>query len=291
MTSKQRAYLYIISGAALWGLIGIFVKMLAANGFTPMQIVALRSIASAVCTLLLVCKLGFHYLRIDWRDSWLFIGTGILSLTFFNYCYFNCIEGSSLAVAALLLYTAPIFVMLMSLLLFGERFTLLKGIALAMTFLGCGFVTGAFSGELNLTLAGLLYGLGSGFGYALYSIFGKYAVRKYPSLTITVQTFLFSVLASVPMAGFSSNLLQQINSQVILAMLGLGFICALIPYLLYTKGLEQVEAGQASILATVEPFVAAGVGVLCFGEPLTAAKLTGMGLIFAAIVLLNIPRK
>ena len=212
-----------------------------------------------------------------------------MSLTFFNYCYFNCIAASSLAVAALLLYTAPIFVMVMSVFLFKESFTTKKAVALVMTFAGCGCVTGAFSGSLNLTFMGLLYGLGSGFGYALYSIFGKYAVEKYTSATITVYTFYFSSLAALPIADFPSNTFNQLNAAAILNVLGLGLVCAVIPYLLYNKGLVYVDPGQVSILATIEPLVAAVIGICYFQEPLTAQKLVGMGLIFAAIILLNLP--
>lgn len=288
---KTRAYLYIIVAAVLWGLIGIFVKTLAAQGFSSMQIVALRSIASAICITPVLLHKGASALRIAARDAWLFIGTGILSLVFFNFCYFNCIQGSSLAIAALLLYTAPIFVMLMSVLLFGEGFSRKKGIALVGTFIGCACVTGALTGELRLTTAGLLYGLGSGFGYALYSIFGKLAVRKYSSLTITAYTFYFALLAAVPLAGFDTHALASINSTTVWGSLGLGLVCAVFPYLLYTKGLERVEPGQASILATIEPFVAALVGICFFAEELTPSKLIGMLLIFGAIVMLNLREK
>ena len=286
---KTKAYLYIICAAALWGLIGLFVKHLSALGFTPIQIVALRSIASAICATAALLPSAKGLFHIDWHDSWMFIGTGVMSLTFFNYCYFNCIAASSLAVAALLLYTAPIFVMVMSVFLFKENFTTKKAVALVMTFAGCGCVTGAFSGSLNLTFMGLLYGLGSGFGYALYSIFGKYAVEKYTSATITVYTFYFSSLAALPIADFPSNTFNQLNAAAILNVLGLGLVCAVIPYLLYNKGLVYVDPGQASILATIEPFVAAVIGICYFQEPLTAQKLVGMGLIFAAIILLNLP--
>ena len=285
------SYLYIISGAALWGLIGLFVKMLAAQGFTSLQIVALRAVASALCITLVVLKAGTQALRIRLRDSWLFVGTGILSLVFFNYCYFSCIQLSSMAVAALLLYTAPIFVMLLSLVLFKERFTALKGLALICTFIGCAFVTGAFSSDLTLSVSGIIFGLGSGIGYALYSIFGKYAVRRYSSLTITAYTFYFSVLGSVPLAGFNAATLAKIDGTTILGSLGLGTVCAVIPYLLYTKGLAKVEAGQASILATVEPFVAAAVGTLCFNEPMTFSKAVGMALIFCSIIILNLRKE
>lgn len=288
---KTKAYLYIICAAALWGLIGLFVKHLSALGFTPIQIVALRSIASAICATAALLPSAKGLFHIDWHDSWMFIGTGVMSLTFFNYCYFNCIAASSLAVAALLLYTAPIFVMVMSVFLFKESFTTKKTVALVMTFAGCGCVTGAFSGSLNLTFMGLLYGLSSGFGYALYSIFGKYAVEKYTSATITVYTFYFSSLAALPIADFPSNTFNQLNAAAILNVLGLGLVCAVIPYLLYNKGLVYVDPGQASILATIEPFVAAVIGICYFQEPLTAQKLVGMGLIFAAIILLNLPMR
>ena len=285
------SYLYIISGAALWGLIGLFVKILAAQGFSSLQIVALRAVASAACISLVVLKAGTQCLRIRLRDAWMFVGTGILSLVFFNYCYFSCIQLSSMAVAALLLYTAPIFVMLLSLVLFKERFTALKGLALLCTFVGCAFVTGAFSSSLTLSVSGIIFGLGSGIGYALYSIFGKYAVRRYSSLTITAYTFYFSVLGSVPLAGFNAETLVKIDSTTILGSLGLGTVCAVIPYLLYTKGLAKVEAGQASILATIEPFVAAAVGTLCFNEPMTLSKAIGMSLIFCSIIILNLRKE
>ncbi len=287
---KIRAYLYIIGAASLWGLIGIFVRGLAAQGFTSMQIVALRAMASAVCITLFFCKLGLRRLRISPRDVWMFVGTGICSLVFFNYCYFNCIQQSSLAVAALLLYTAPAFVMLLSLALFGERFTPRKGVSLVCTLVGCAFVTGAFSSGLALTPTGLLYGLGSGFGYALYSIFGKYAVQKYSSPAITAHTFYFA-LAAVPLAGFDSTLFARFDFSSLLCSLGLGLVCAVIPYILYTKGLQQVEPSQAAILATIEPLVAALVGVFCFAEPLTVGKIVGMLLIFSSIIILNLQKK
>lgn len=287
---KIKAYLYIIAAASLWGLIGLFVKILSSHGFSSMQIVALRSLASAVCITAVLCKFGKEYFRVRWQDLWLFIGTGILSLTFFNYCYFNCINASSLAAAALLLYTAPIFVMLMSLVLFHERFTITKGIALLTTFIGCALITGILNTAADFSFTALLYGLGSGIGYALYSIFGKFAVRKYSSATISAYTFYFSTLSSLPLADFSAGN-GQWNITTLMAALGIGGLCAVIPYLLYNRGLQEVEATQASILATVEPLVAACVGILCFNEPVTWQKLTGIALILASVIILNLHSK
>lgn len=285
---KTRAYLYIVSGAALWGLIGFFVKAIAAQGFTALQIVALRMLAASICVTPIVYHQDKNNFKIALKDLWMFIGTGVISLTFFNYCYFNCIQASSLAVAALLLYTAPVFVMLMSLVLFKERFTITKGIALAATFLGCGLVTGAFSGELKLSVAGILLGLGSGIGYALYSIFGKFALEKYSSWTITAYTFYFAFISSAAIADFP-HCTAVWSSATVTGSLGLGFICDVFPYLLYTKGLQYVDAGQASILATVEPVVAALVGIFVFAEPLDWPKLAGIFLVLGSVAALNLP--
>ena len=195
-----------------------------------------------------------------------------------------------MAVAALLLYTAPIFVMLMSLVLFGESFNFAKGFALGATFLGCAFVTGTFDSDVSLSLAGLLFGLGSGIGYALYSIFGKYAIRNYSTLTITTYAFIFASISSIPLANFTSDL-KYFDITTIWAALGLAALSTVIPYLLYTWGLEEVEAGRASILATVEPLVAAAVGIAIFSEPITLHKLIGTLLICSSIILLNMPKK
>lgn len=281
----NNSYLYIIAGASLWGLIGLFVKGLAADGFSSMQIVALRSICSSLCITLLLLATRPSALKIKLQHLWMFVGTGIFSLTFFNFCYFKCIDTGSLAVAALLLYTAPIFVMLLSLLLFKEPFTTTKGLAMLCAFLGCAFITGALSGSLSLSAEGLLYGLGSGFGYALYSIFSKYALEKYDTFTITAYTVYFSMLSSVPLAGFTA--LPHLTTSNLVNIVGLCLLSTILPYLLYTKGLAGVEAGRASILATIEPFVATTIGVIVFAEPLSWDKLLGMLLIFAAVIILN----
>ncbi len=287
---KTKAYLFIIASAAFWGLIGLFVRTLAAQGFFPMQIVSIRAVVSALLMILVLLKMGSHHFKINTKTMLPLVGMGVVSLTFSNFCYFNCIELSSLAVAALLLYTAPIFVMLMSLVLFGENFTLPKGIALGATFLGCAFVTGAFDSNVSLSLTGLLFGLGSGIGYALYSIFGKYAIRHYSTLTITTYAFIFASISSIPLANFTSDL-KFFEPTTIWSALGLAALSTVIPYLLYTFGLEQVEAGRASILATVEPLVAAAVGIALFGEPVTLHKLIGTALICSSIILLNLPKK
>lgn len=283
---------YIMTAGGLWGIISIFINMLKDIGFNSLQCVAIRAFFTALLLFFYLFLKDNRKLKIKKRDIIFFIGTGVGSIVFFNYCYFQAIEViGGAAVPALLLYTAPVFVMLLSALFFGEKITGKKIISLILTFIGLGFVTGAFFGKESLTIMALLLGLGSGLGYALYSIFGKFVVEKYDAFTITFYTFFIASIAAVPMSGIMHSVNLLFCTKGIIAASGLAFFCTVLPFILYTKGLHGIEAGKASILATVEPLVAAIVGGIVYGEKFTISRIIGMFLIMAAVIMLNIKEK
>lgn len=191
-------------------------------------------------------------MKIRLRDLWYFIGTGIISLALFNWCYFTTIELSQASIAVVLLYTSPIFIMVLSAIFFRERINRRKVMALVMTFLGCVLVAGLLGGTYTLTPKVLLLGLGSGLFYGLYSIFGSVALRRYDTLTVTAYTFLFASLGTLPMCGVGS-MVEKLAAQPvgILWYLGISVLCTVAPYLLYTWGLSRMSNGQAAILATI----------------------------------------
>lgn len=284
--------LYIIVAGTLWGIISIFVNQLRIIGFNSMQVVSIRVLFSALVLVFYLLLKDRQQLKIKLKDIPLFIGTGVGSIIFFNYCYFEAIDiigGAS--IPALLLYTAPIFVMILSVILFKEKITKKKLISLVMTFLGLALVTGAFSSSDKISIFALLLGLGSGLGYALYSIFGKFLVDKYSAITIITYTFVVATIFSVPFSGIVQNFDLLISLKGILSALALAVVSTVLPFLLYTKGLYGMEAGKASILATVEPFVATIVGVLFFKETMTSFKIIGMLLVLLAIIILNVNKK
>ena len=279
----------IILAGCFWGSMGIFVRRLGTFGFTPIQIVSIRlTVAALVFAILLLIKdrSGF---RIAWRDLPLFLGLGFGSILFFTVCYFSAITMMPLSTAAILLYTSPIWIMLMSVVFFREKLNRTKLIALALAFAGCVLVSG-ISGE-GLTLTGLLLGLGSGIGYGLYSILGTIALRKYSPYTVTTYTFLFAAAGSwlvcSPADMISKFAAAPDRTGLILFCCLTGLVTAVIPFLAYTLGLRTVEASKAGILATIEPLVATLIGFLVFSEPVTLLSGLGIILILAAVVLLN----
>ena len=280
-------YVYILAAGVLWGTIALFFNHLADLGLTRFQIMLLRVSVAAICLGIYIALTNRDLFKIELKDWWIFFGTGICSLMFFNYCYFTCIAMVSVSVAAVLLYTAPMMVMVMSIVLFKEKFTAKKGVVVLMTFLGCVLVTGLSSGN-SIGATGILVGLGAGFGYALYSIFSTYGLRKYHSITITFYTFVLATIGTLPLSNIGQLAPMLSNPSVVLNGLGLGIFACMFPYLLYTRGLTGVVASHASVMATVEPVVATIIGVTVFHEAMTATKLLGIVLILAGIVVLNV---
>lgn len=284
---KKTAYIFVIAAAALWGTIGIYSKQLSAFGFSILQIVSIRAIFSTLAILTFIMFKDRKLLRIEVRDYAYFVGTGIISFAFFNWCYFIAINKTSLSIAVILLYTAPAFVMIFSSILFKEKMTKRKIAALVLTFTGCVFAT-AFVKDTgqNISALGILAGLGSGLGYALYSIFGRYALKKYDSITVTFYTFVFASAGLIPISNIKEliNLFSNINA-VYYAIL-LGLLATVFPFLLYTKGLSHLETGKASIVATLEPVVATIIGIALFREPVTIFKIIGISAVVIAVSIL-----
>ena len=282
----------IIIAGVFWGLMGLFVRSFSDYGFSSGHVAALRLGVGAVIFALVMLLKDRRLFVIRLRDIPVFLGLGVCSLTFFTNCYFRAIGMMPLSTAAILLYTSPIWVMLMSALLFRERLSAKKLCALAMAFSGCVLVSGL--GGTALSLPALLCGLGAGFGYALYSIFGTVALRRYEPLTVTFYGFLFGALGCLAVsdpAALISNVAAAPTGLMLWLIPTAALVSAVIPYLCYTQGLRTVEAGKASIIATVEPVVATLLGMLLYREPLSLSAFCGILLVLGAIVVLNVKAK
>ena len=282
----------ILLAGILWGTMGLFVRGLNADNLNAMKIVEIRVFFATLILGLFLLLYNKKLFVIRLKDIWCFIGTGICSLTFFNFCYFQTILNTSMSVAAILLYTAPVIVVVLSALLFHEKITGRKILAMFIAFAGCVFVTGVFSsGGMVLHPKGLLIGLGAGLGYALYSIFSRYALmRGYHTLTISLYTFVFALLSTMvlqPPGEIIRQILSGNTANDLLLAVGIAIVATVLPYMFYTWGLQGVENGKASIMASIEPVVATVLGIIVYGERLTWDGMIGVALVLVAIVLLN----
>lgn len=250
----------ILVAGALWGLMGVFVRYLTDLGLTTVQVTAVRIITAAVFFLVFLLVTDRGKLKIKLKDIWVFFGMGVGS------------------------------VMLMSILFLGEKFTVQKLMALICAFAGCVCVTG-IGNEMSVSGSGVITGLLSGFSYALYSIFGTVALKKYHSYTVSSYAFFFAAAGELVICNIP-DLYQRASSSVmpgrmLAVILLMALLTAFAPYLLYTYGLKGVETSKAAIMATIEPMVATILGIVVFHERMELLSAVGIGLIMLAILVLN----
>lgn len=284
---KKIAPLLIILAACLWGLLGIFVRRFNEFGVEAMSIVFLRAVLTSLMTAAAAAVTDVKQLKLRFRDIWIFAGMGLISIVFFNFCYFTAISMMSISVAAILLYTAPVFVMILSAVIYKEKITVRKMAAMAVIMAGLVLVTGVYSGGFSVTPSGVLYGLGSALGYAMYSIFNRAAIDSgYKPFAVTAWGFGFAALFSLLFADMGA-IVEMVDLRP--SMVGFAVLFAAVtsaaPYILYSAGLKYTETGKAAIYSSIEPAAAAVFGMIFCNEKLTIPAVLGAAMILAASAL------
>ena len=287
---KLAPFLVILAGCC-WATLGVFVRHLNEIGLQSMQIVEIRAALTVIGMFGFLAIFRRDLLKVKGKDLWCFAGGGVISVILFNFCYFQTIQRASLSTAAILLYTAPIFVLLLSVPLFGEKLTRKKLICLAMAFVGCALASGA-AGGMTFSPETLLFGLGSGFGYGLYSIFSRFALQRgYHPITITAYIFLFGAIGGIPLTDFGQVMTVASQPEHLLYLIAYTVVTTIIPYIAYTTGLRYVENGVAAVLACIEPVMATVFGIFFFSEVPGFTGWTGIALVLTALVILNLQPK
>ena len=284
-------FIFIIIAAALWGTAGIFVEAAKAYSISEIQIVFGRATITAVLVGFIMLFKNKSAFKIKLRDLWIFVAAGLFSIVLFNYSYYTTMTlTNSKAVAAVLLYTAPFFVVIISRFIFASRLTFNKCIACVVAFAGCSLVSGIFDASHRISAKALFFGLLTGFGYALYTIFGEILLKRgYGTLTITFYVFLSAAVCCMPFINVPKTISYTVaEPQALLILFLMALFNTVIPYLFYTTGLKGVDPAVAPIIATLEPVVATVIGALILHETVTVWGIIGIALVLASVVILNI---
>lgn len=292
--TKRAAPVWIVLAGCLWGSMGIFVRRFNASGISSMNIVFIRAVFTAAMIFAFAAIWKPSAMKLRLQDLWIFAGSGLLSIVFFNFCYFSGISAMSLSAAAILLYTSPVFVMLFSAVFFRERITLRKIAAIVVSIFGLALVTGIFSDTASISSVGILYGIGSAVGYALYSIFSRLALnRGYTPLAITGWSFAFAAFFSAFFCDFPLlAALYATEPSMIPFSIVFALVVSVLPYVFYSYGLTGVENSIAAVIASVEPVAATIFGIVLFDEYPSLSSVVGILLVLTALMLcIDCPKK
>jgi len=285
-----KAHAAVLSAGCMWGSVGIFVRLLDRLGYSPLTIVFVRMFIAFILLFTFLYIFNRNLLRIKIKDIWLFIGAALTSAIALNLFYSISTVMNSLALAAVLLATAPFFVIFMSAIMFKEKITPVKLMALFIAFAGCVLTSGFIGSVSKFSPLGVLVGVLPGAGYAFYSIFLRFALNKgYDSLTINVYSFGIGAIACIPFTKFGVivNSVGAEPAYMSIFLVAHALFVSLLPYLLYTYCMKYMDTGKAAILVSVEPAAAAVFGVVLYNEIPTVVCLLGIVLVIVAIIVLN----
>ena len=286
---KKKAFIYVIIAGMLWGTSGIFVHLLAPYGFSPLQMTAVRGTVSFIAIAIIVLFKDRKLFRIRPLDLLICLGVGVM-LYLASACYYSAIPMTSVSTAVMLMYTAPVFVAVASVIIFGEKMSKMKIAAIAVMLVGCCLVSGVIGGFRIANVWGILLGLSAGLAYGSYNIFSKLAMRRgLDPLTVTVYGFMVMMLIAFFVTGPVDIVTTAAKAplQTIPLLLGLGVFTFVVPYTLYTVGLRDLPAGTASALSIVEPMSATVYSIAFLGEELTMYSGVGVILVVGSVLMLS----
>lgn len=289
---KKTAVLLIVIASVMWGTSAIFSNLLYPNGFTPIQVTAMRGSVSAILMSLYVFITNKNLFKISLSQLFWFALGGI-SMFLAAYFYYESMSVGSVSVAVMLMYTAPIFVMTYSVLFLGEKLTLPKLISIIFVFVGCALISGVFGG-VEFNLWGVVTGLLSGISYSAYNIIAKVQISKKGNpISASVYCYIFMALMSFCFADIHGIFTIANTSPLYLysLILGVGIFTVTLPYSLYTLSLKYIPVGTASALGIIEPMTATLFSVVLFNEPLSVPSCIGILLIMTAVLTLSISKE
>lgn len=269
-------YFYVLAAASLWGLLGVVSKWAFEQGVSPLEVAFWRAALGAVLfgtQALLVQKVYLQQ-----RDLPAVAGFGLVGVSLFYGAYQLAIQSGGAALASVLLYTAPAIVALLSWLFLREPMDAYKLGAVGLTLLGVALVS-LQGGGVKVTLAALFWGLLSALTYATYYLFGKLYLHKYSTPTVFLYALPVGALGLLPFVNFVPK-----NAEAWTAIAFLTMASTFFAVTLYFAGLRRLEATRASVVATIEPVVAAFVAWLWWGERFSLLGYLGAGLVLAGVV-------
>ena len=296
-SNATTGYILVLCAGILWGSIGFFVRKLNGLGVDTELTAFMRIFCAWIILILLLMgmslKSGRNYFKISKKGLLQCFIMGLVTQAFFNLSYSGCINSVGVAMGSVLLYTAPIFVSILSRLLFKEEINARKGISLVINLLGCFImVTGGDLSVLKVSGIGILLGIGAGFFYAMVTILGKFTSDEVDPFTMVFYNFLFGWISLALISNPIPKIAAVSDLHFWLLAFGYGLIPTVGSYLFYMNGISHdVELSRVPIIASVEPIIATIIGLLVFGENITLVNALGLVIVLFSIVLMNSGRK
>lgn len=297
---ERFAVCWPVLAGVCWGAGGVFIRCLNSSGLDNPTIVFTRSCVGCVLCLLYILFTDRKQIRIDIKDMPVFLAITLSGCIGFMLVYNIAVTELSLSLTSVMLSTAPVFVLLISAVVFKERITLKKSICMIAAFIGCAMLSGILDPgtSVHFSRFGLLMGILTAVFNGSYILISKKAMTKgYGPFVVCFYSFLlcsiimapfvdwqdiFHILAVGPASfPFSGTL------SAVIFFLSQSICTSLLPSVAYMYGMKYVDAGKVAILeGGSEPSAALLAGLILYGELPSLIGFAGMIISVVAIMVL-----
>jgi len=279
MSNPNKALVQVHLAVFLFGLSGLFGKFLALPA-----------------TVIVLARTGFASLALGWwlvrghKSFRLFRGRDLLGLmllgvllAFHWVSFFRSIQLSTVAIGLLTFSSFPVFVTLLEPFFFSTRWCWPDVVAAVLVVLGVALVIPEYRLEAETTV-GAIWGLLSGFSFALLQLLNKGYRQRYAAMTIAFYQDLFAFISLLFVAPLANLALSASDLGLLLI---LGVLCTAVAHTLFIESLAVLRTQTASIISALEPVYGIVLAALLLGELPTFRTLLGGLLIIGTTTLVS----
>jgi drug/metabolite transporter (DMT)-like permease len=287
----KKIYLILpIIAGIMFGSTGIFVRTLTENGVDSTTLLFLRFSIAAIFMSIAILFTDKSLFKIDKRDIPLFVLCGLCILGL-NLCYNDSINVVPLSLAATLLSTAPVFVLILEYFLFNEKITTIKVLSVILVLIGVTLVTGLLEeNSISISLLGIMTGIGSAVFWAIYSVTSRKSIEMgRHTFTILFYSLITITIVSLPFTNFTqiTHFIYLNTIPNILFLILHSLVSFALPYICITISLNHLDAGTAVILSSGEPVAALLFGMIFYSEIPTVLMVCGVFITIIALIILS----
>ncbi len=282
----------VLLAAGLWGLTGSMGEILFTMGATPAWSVNVRLFVGGIAMIGIAAikeKGKIFAPFTNKRDILGLIVFGVVGIMLCQFSYYETISLSNAATACVLQYLSPLFIIIWECFTQRRKPFMVEVIAVALALVGVYLIaTQGNPTSLSLSLEALIWGVASSIGIAVYTIAPRRLLKKYSAFLVLGWGMFIGSIIMMPFSG-APFVSPALTPELILMITGIILLGTIFCFWLYMVGLSIIGSIKTGLLASVEPIVAAVIGVLFLGTFLTPAAVLGFVLVISTVFVTSLP--
>ncbi|HEY8271009.1 MAG TPA: DMT family transporter [Pseudobdellovibrionaceae bacterium] len=282
MNRKQLVGIFEITlGSIGFAFLGIFGKWAFSSGLSVGALLTYRFIIASMALWMGLFLFNRDKIYISRTQLLISAGLGVFGYAVFATLYFSAVQGMSVGLAALLLYTYPFWVSLLGHFFLRERMNQTQWLLLLGAFLG---VTCLLWGQFHLNnMKAFIAGLGSAITYAIYILFSAHYQKNVKPLSSSLYVTTFAAIALASYHHPPLQFWKILDFQQWQIVLGIATVSTIFPMTLILGGLQKLKSSQAALITMLEPVIAAIAAGILLHESMSGLQIVGATLVMTCL--------